>query len=267
MGNIIDPTNNFIIEVHQYLDQDSSGSHTNIVSPTIGSERLSAFTQWCRDRGLKAFLGEFGCPRSDTGDLFDPDYIGYRAIDDMIGYMETNRDVWVGWTWWAAGPWWGEYIFTIEPETGGIDRPQLSVALDPHLMQADIDADTLGDAWEVSYFGAAGTSPDIDPDHDGRSNLEEYIAGTDPTTSDLFALSSSKTSGNLFQLRYNTYLPAPGLYLQQNRFYDLYSSTNLTTSWIPVPGETNIPASGAEHLFEIPTTNQVNFFKIRARLE
>ena len=35
-------------EVHQYLDKDSSGSHPEVVSATVGVERLRAFTDWCR---------------------------------------------------------------------------------------------------------------------------------------------------------------------------------------------------------------------------
>jgi len=49
----------------------------------------------------------------------------------MLTYMEKNRDVWIGYTWWSAGPWWGNYMFTIEPDKG-VDRPQMSYLL-PHL--------------------------------------------------------------------------------------------------------------------------------------
>jgi hypothetical protein len=40
--------------------------------------------------------------------------------------MNDNNDVWLGWTWWAAGPWWGEYMFTVEPKNGQ-DRPQMAI--------------------------------------------------------------------------------------------------------------------------------------------
>jgi len=39
--------------------------------------------------------------------------------------------VWIGFTWWAAGPWWGEYMFTLEPKQG-VDRPQMRLLL-PYL--------------------------------------------------------------------------------------------------------------------------------------
>jgi endoglucanase len=33
--------------------------------------------------------------------------------------MQANSDVWVGWTYWAAGPWLSpDYLFNIEPKAG-----------------------------------------------------------------------------------------------------------------------------------------------------
>jgi len=122
MLKIQDPANNYIFEAHQYLDSDSSGTKTTIVSPTIGSERLKQFTEWCRVNHKKALLGEFAVPVLPEGKA---------AVDDMLTYMEKNRDVWVGFTWWAAGPRWGDYMFTIEPKNGA-DRPQMDY-LQPHL--------------------------------------------------------------------------------------------------------------------------------------
>ncbi len=119
---IVDPAHHYAFEAHQYLDADNSGSHPEVVSATVGSERLRAFTDWCRRHHQRAFLGEFGTAASDTG---------RQAIGDMLTMMEKNRDVWIGYTWWSAGPWWGNYMFTIEPDKGA-DRPQMGY-LQPHL--------------------------------------------------------------------------------------------------------------------------------------
>jgi subtilisin family serine protease len=46
----------------------------------------------------------------------------------------------------------------------------------------DTDANGLPDWWELQYFGhLTGTDPNADLDHDGMSNLAEWIAGTNPT--------------------------------------------------------------------------------------
>ena len=54
-----------------------------------------------------------------------------EALEDLLSNMERDRDVWLGWTWWAAGSRWGNYMFTIEPKEGA-DRPQMGW-LQPHL--------------------------------------------------------------------------------------------------------------------------------------
>lgn len=44
----------------------------------------------------------------------------------------------------------------------------------------DSDGDGLPDAWEMQYFGTLAYGASDDPDHDGLSNYQEYIAGTNP---------------------------------------------------------------------------------------
>jgi len=119
MVSIVDPAENLVFEVHQYLDQDYSGSSADCVSATIGSEKLQGFTQWLRANGYKGFLGEFGASRNATC---------MAALDDMLGYMHENADVWLGWTAWAAGAWWkSDYAFNLQPSKDGTDKAQMSV--------------------------------------------------------------------------------------------------------------------------------------------
>ena len=130
MLGVRDPENHYVFEVHQYLDPDGSGTHPEISSPTLGVERLKAFTAWCRLHKKRAFLGEFAVPAT-------PD--GRAALDAMLTDMERSPDVWLGYTWWAAGSRWGEYMFTLEPKNG-VDRPQMAW-LRPHLQPAPKSAD------------------------------------------------------------------------------------------------------------------------------
>ncbi len=44
----------------------------------------------------------------------------------------------------------------------------------------DMDGNGLPDSWEIQNFGHIGVDPNGDPDHDGLSNLQEYLAGSDP---------------------------------------------------------------------------------------
>src|ERR1035441_7128180 len=58
-----------------------------------------------------------------------------------------------------------------------------------------LDANGLPLAWELTYFGATGVDPNADPDHDGQSNLQEYLAGTNPTnTADVLEITAYTTS-------------------------------------------------------------------------
>jgi endoglucanase len=106
LGGIQDPANNFIYEVHQYFDADSSGTRPTCVSEDIGEKRLAAFTAWLRQTGHKGFLGEFGASK-------DP--VCLAALDRTLKYMAANADVWHGWTYWAAAKWFGNYMFNIYP--------------------------------------------------------------------------------------------------------------------------------------------------------
>ncbi|MEO7718638.1 MAG: glycoside hydrolase family 5 protein [Capsulimonas sp.] len=127
-GNVMlgvkDPAKHYAFEVHQYLDSDNSGTHKEVVSQTIGVERLRTFTEWCRQHHVRGFLGEVAVAENSDGKA---------AIENMLVDMEKNRDVWVGYTWWAAGPWWGEYMFSLEAK-GGVDRPQMGY-LSGHLQE------------------------------------------------------------------------------------------------------------------------------------
>jgi len=126
---ITDPGNNFAFEVHQYVDSDSTGTKADITKndPTIGVQRLTAFTNWCKTNHRRGFLGEFAVANSTISGTG----IGTATISNMLTYIESNQDVWLGWTWWAGGARWGNYLFTIEPVRTGsgayTDQPAMGV--------------------------------------------------------------------------------------------------------------------------------------------
>jgi hypothetical protein len=103
--------------VHQYLDSDGSGTHPGVVSATIGVERLTAITQWAEATGNRLFRGEVGVTADQTS---------LTALDLMLTYMGQHTDAWQGITYWAGGPWWGNYMFSIEPQNG-VDKPQMAI--------------------------------------------------------------------------------------------------------------------------------------------
>ncbi|WP_300972964.1 glycoside hydrolase family 5 protein [Sphingomonas sp. LHG3406-1] len=117
LAGFIDPGRNFAFEIHQYLDRDSSGSNPGCSGPRIGTERLQAVTRWLRQQKARAVLGEFGVDSSPAC---------LAALDDMLGFLRQNGDVWIGWNYWAGGDWWGDYALGIQPKNGK-ERPQAAV--------------------------------------------------------------------------------------------------------------------------------------------
>ena len=49
--NLVDPLNNTAIDIHEYLDTDFSGSHSECVQP--GPSNLEGVTSWLKEHGLK----------------------------------------------------------------------------------------------------------------------------------------------------------------------------------------------------------------------
>lgn len=124
MLNITDPLNNYAYDVHQYLDQAQqfSGSSDQCTSATIGADSLRNFTQWLIDNQRRGFLSEFAGGRNSTCSA---------AIQNEIAHVMNNPSVYLGWTYWAGGPKWGEYMYTLEP-SNGVDRSQMTALL-PYL--------------------------------------------------------------------------------------------------------------------------------------
>ncbi len=104
-------------EFHQYLDSDWSGVHAECRKPDESVAALSVATDWLRKRRQKGFLAEFGA---------GPSAQCLAGLDAMLHHMRANADVWLGWSYWAAGAWWPPtYALSIEPVAGQA-RPQMA---------------------------------------------------------------------------------------------------------------------------------------------
>lgn len=124
--HISDPLDRVVFEGHLYLDMRSTGLKETCVNERIGVERVQPFLRWLRENNKVGFIGEFGGGKNARC---------ARAIANLAETIGKNKDVVLGWTYWAAGPWWPTGYFTsIEPEEGQ-DAPQL-VALLPHIVSA-----------------------------------------------------------------------------------------------------------------------------------
>jgi hypothetical protein len=90
----------------------------------------------------------------------------------------------------------------------------------------DVDGDGIPNDWEIAYFGSdTGARAADDSDHNGSSNLEEYIAGTNPLdASDRFRMTMAADESGMLRLE------TAG---KTGRRYKLQRSTDLS-SWTDV---------------------------------
>lgn len=117
MSGVVDPGQNFAYEVHQYMDEDFSGTHETCPQATEALEGLERFTGWLNEQNAKGFLGEFGGSK-------DPACLA--GLTEMVRFMDAHPDRWLGWTYWAAGDWWPETEGNNIQPVNGRDRPQLT---------------------------------------------------------------------------------------------------------------------------------------------
>ena len=112
-----DPAGRLAIEMHQYADANFSGTGTTCLAPERFDDMFRIASDWARQTGHKLFLGEFGVPAN-------PDCLA--ALDRILS-LTRDRGTWLGWTYWAAGRWWGGYPLSIAPRADGSDAPQMAV--------------------------------------------------------------------------------------------------------------------------------------------
>lgn len=123
------------------------------------------------------------------------------------------------------------------------------------------DTNGLPDAWEILYFGIAGQDPNADPDGDGRTNLQEYLLGTNPKVADAFQLTVAQNGATVEVSFYGAKAQGPG-YQNLSRRYSLQYATNVTSGvWIDVPGFVNVTGNNAPVKYTTQQTTPPKFFR------
>lgn len=110
----------FAIEVHQYFDDDSSGTYVTNNHDCLPFANFTArfdeywprFMNWSITNRHQVFLGEFGVPdtptcRVDVQHLLD--------AFTRFAYSPSRGYGVIGWTLWAGGNSWGDYILSLAP--------------------------------------------------------------------------------------------------------------------------------------------------------
>jgi hypothetical protein len=123
-----------------------------------------------------------------------------------------------------------------------------------------MDTNGLPIAWELLNFGHTGVNPNADPDGDGMSNLQEYLAGTNPNdlNSNLeITYFSSLPGGTQATVTWET-VPTRYYYLQKRL------TLNANTTWFD-SGLGLISPNGSATTRVINDTNApTRFYRVQA---
>lgn len=125
------------------------------------------------------------------------------------------------------------------------------------LATGDSNGDGIPDEWTRRY-GFNPTDPNVagsNPDQDPHSTYLEWLADTDPTN----ALSYFRILGLSNVPPTRVYFPS-----SSNRNYTLFSTTNLALgpSLTVVPGQTNVPGTGAVRSLTDTNTAMQKFYRV-----
>lgn len=110
-ADVKDSLRRTVLEVHQYADKDYSGSGSTCLAADQFDPKFIKINNWAKANNQQLFLGEFGMPQNAECLL---------ALERFLNLMTGPE--WRGWTYWAAGGWWGKYPLAIntsatEPST------------------------------------------------------------------------------------------------------------------------------------------------------
>jgi hypothetical protein len=259
-GTTIDGTNKFSYGANLgWMDWTGDATHGVVIGEYVCSGSLySANVGWINLGGGAPANGiyyqnntstDFGVNQDGLGNLS-----GY-AYGANIGWIafETNGapkiDLYSGN---LSG-----YIWSAN--CGWISLSNATAYVQTDIIQRGVDSNGNGiaDAWEYQNFGAL-VSASADPDHDGMSNLEEYLAGTNPNDSnDVLRVTSVSRGGGVIKLTTINWTSAP------TRYYNVQYRTTLDTNstW------TNLTGSGfgvGNSVFNTGTYAPAEFYRIRA---
>lgn len=119
----------------------------------------------------------------------------------------------------------------------------------------DTDNDGLPDDWEEFYFDDLSQTATDDFDHDGASNLQEYLAGTDPTDpNSVFKITTFQNADQQTELRW------PNV---PNRHFEVEYSENLTT-WQTITNPALYFPTAQQVIWTETTNAPTRFYRVRA---
>lgn len=97
-------TDNLLLDIHKYLDEDNSGTHAACSTNNI--DAFTAVAQYLRSKGRKGFISETGASSDATC---------MAAFCSQNTFINANSDVFTGLVAWGAGSFSTPYILSLTP--------------------------------------------------------------------------------------------------------------------------------------------------------
>jgi hypothetical protein len=126
-------------------------------------------------------------------------------------------------------------------------------------------------SWLASY-GITNTADSVEtnnPDGDSLNNLQEYIAGTDPTNpNSCFSVVITNVAGQIV-VRIPSIQATGSNYSGRTRYYDIEQCTNLLSgaTWQPAPGYSNVLANSGIIACTNATPAPISFYRAKVWLQ
>ncbi|KAI2612552.1 glycoside hydrolase family 5 protein [Hypoxylon fragiforme] len=165
-------TDNLLLDIHKYLDEDNSGTHAECT--TDNSDAFTALAQFLREKGRKGFI-------SETGASTDASCLTAFCAQNRL--INEHSDVFVGLVGWGAGSFDTSYILSLTP------FKQNGVLIDNEIMSQCLVA-----TWaNPNDTGASNSEPSIGlPSVSPTSSLTS--AGTGSSTKVLLTAATPATT-------------------------------------------------------------------------
>ncbi|MBN1673690.1 MAG: lamin tail domain-containing protein [Kiritimatiellae bacterium] len=149
----------------------------------------------------------------------------------------------------------GDNVLAVQVFNRSLDSGDLlfdgSLAVGRHALPApdDVDQDGMPDAWESACLARLSDPADrtasADPDNDGMSNLDEFVAGTDPTADAQYFGVDLAFAGGGIVVTLPTIEAAGSGYAGYTRYYALETKDGMDDgAWSAVPGCERISGAG-----------------------
>ncbi|KAI6087469.1 glycoside hydrolase family 5 protein [Hypoxylon rubiginosum] len=148
-------TDNLLLDIHKYLDEDNSGTHTECT--TDNTDAFTALAEFLRGKGRKGFISETGASQDSSC------FTSFCAQNSLIN---ENSDVFMGLVGWGAGSFDTSYVLSLTPSKQNgklVDNQLMSQCLiETWLNSSDVAAkDPLPSVLSSPTISIAGSSTEV----------------------------------------------------------------------------------------------------------